>query len=42
MKTKYHKTVNQYMENNHATKIPPEDLTPEKASTTPIINYFPH
>ena len=23
-------------------KIPPEDLTPEKASNTPIINYIPH
>ena len=23
---KYHKTVKQYIDNNHATKIPPEDL----------------
>ena len=42
MKTKYHKTVKQYIDNNHATKIPPENLTPEKASITPIINYIPH
>ena len=42
MKTKYHKTVKQYIANNHATKIPPEDLTPEEASTTPIINYIQH
>ena len=42
LKTKYHKTVKQYIDNNHATKIPPEDLTPEKASTTAIINYIPH
>ena len=42
LKTKYHKTVKQYIDNNHATKIPPEDLTPEKASTTPIINYISH
>ena len=28
LKTKYHKTVKQYIDNNHATKIPPEDLTP--------------
>ena len=42
LKTKYHKTAKQYIDNNHATKIPPEDLTPEKASTTPIINYIPH
>ena len=41
MKTKYHKTVKQYIDNNHATKISPEDLTPEKASNTPIINYIP-
>ena len=40
MKTKYHKTVKQYIDNNHATKISPEDLTPEKASTTSIINYI--
>ena len=39
---KYHKTVKKYIDNNHATKIPPEDLTPERASTTPIINYVPH
>ena len=32
LKTKYHKTVKQYIDNNHATKIIPEDLTPEKAS----------
>ena len=42
LKTKYHKTVKQYIDNNHATKIPPEDLTPEKASATPTINYIPH
>ena len=42
LKTKYHKTAKQYIDNNHATKIPPEDLTPEKASTTPIISYIPH
>ena len=42
LKKKYNKTVIQYIDNNHATKIPPEDLTPEKASTTPIINYIPH
>ena len=42
MKIKYHKTVKQYIDNNHATKIPPEDLTPEEASTTPIINYIQH
>ena len=28
--TEYHKTVKQYIDNNHVTKIPPEDLTPEK------------
>ena len=42
LKTKYHKTVKQYIDHNHATKIPPEDLTPEEASTTAIINYIPH
>ena len=42
LKTKYHKTVKHYIDNNHATKIAPEDLTPEKASTTPIMNYIPH
>ena len=42
LKTKCHKTVKQYIDNNHATKIPPEDLTPENTSTTPIINYIPH
>ena len=42
LKTKFHKTVKQCIDNNHATKIPPEDLTPEKVSTTPIINYIPH
>ena len=42
LKTKYHKTVKQQIDNNHAIKIPPEDLIPEKASTTPIINYIPH
>ena len=42
LKTKYHKTVKQCIDKNHATKIPPEDLTSEKASTTPIINYIPH
>ena len=42
LKTKYHKTVKQYIDNNHATKIPPKDLTPEKASNTPTINYIPH
>ena len=30
LKTIYHKTVKQYIDNNHATKIPPEDLTPKK------------
>ena len=42
LKTKYHKTIKQYIDSNHTTKIPPEDLTPQKASTTPIINYIPH
>ena len=28
LKTKYHKTVKQYIDHNHATKIPPEYLTP--------------
>ena len=42
LKTKYHKTVKQYIDNNNATKIPPEDLTPKKASTRPIIKYIPH
>ena len=42
LKTKYHKTVKQYIDNNHATKIPPEHLTPERTSTIPIINYIPH
>ena len=42
LKTKHPKTVKKYVDNNHATKIPFEDLTPEKASTTPIINYIPH
>ena len=42
LKTKYHKTVKQYIDSNHTTKIPPEDLTPQKASTTPIINCIPH
>ena len=42
LKTKYQKTVKQYIVNNHDTKIPPEDLTPEKASNTSIINYIPH
>ena len=41
-KTKYHKTVKQYIDNNRATKTTPEDLTPEKTSTTLIINYIPH
>ena len=30
LKTEYHKTVKQYLDNNHVTKIPPEDLTLEK------------
>ena len=30
MTTEYRKTVKQYIDNNHVTKIPPEDLTPEK------------
>ena len=42
LEIKYHKTVKQYIVNNNDTKIPPEDLTPEKASNTPIINYIPH
>ena len=42
LKTKCHKTVKQYTDNNHATKISPEDLTPEKASATPVINYILH
>ena len=42
LKIRYHKTVKQYVDNNHATKMPPEDLTPEKASTTNIINYIPY
>ena len=42
LKTKYQKTVKQYIYDNHATKISPEDLTPEKASATLIINYNPH
>ena len=42
LKTRYHKTVKQYIDNNHATKMSPEDLTPEKTSTTNNINYIPH
>ena len=42
LKTEYHKTVKQYIDKNHVTKIPPEDLTPEKISTTPIISYISH
>ena len=42
LKTEDHKTVKQYMDNNHSSKFPPDDLTPEKASTTPFINYIPH
>ena len=41
LKTEYHKTVKQYIDNNHVTKIPPADLTPEKISSTPIIDHIP-
>ena len=42
LKSKYHKTVKQYTDSNHATEIPPKYITPEKTSTTPIINYIPN
>ena len=42
LKTKYSRTVKQYLDNNHANKIRPDDLALVKASITPIINYIPH